>query len=175
MITDANDESLSFDSIEEFDEYMPFNNASVTQFVKTASQNASIKTTAFVLLDLATMADNTTCYIAIDCRHDEYMGAGWLGFRCEFPSIVPALEALGKGQSVRELRNQAAMAGGTWRKNIVAEQLARASPINPSDFPCHKDWKPVYDYSRSFNQAVFRNVEISREVSQTHQHWPAIY
>ncbi|KAI1848698.1 hypothetical protein JX265_005675 [Neoarthrinium moseri] len=163
LLTDSMDDLSKLDSVEDFTESTLRGFAGIAWLMKMAAQTTGIKTTAFVFLDQATADDETTCRIAIDARQDED-SMGWLSFRCEFPSIVPAVEAIERGYAATELRNQSAMAGGVWRDDRVKAQLARASSLKLSSFPCHKDWRPVFVDGADLQYTVFRTAKISTDV-----------
>ncbi|KAK6063349.1 hypothetical protein SCUP515_12503 [Seiridium cupressi] len=146
-------------SVQVLSEYACWNYNDLTRLVHTAAQAPGIKTAAFIILDGATTDDGVSCLIAIDGRRDEL--ASLFGFRCEFGSIEPALDAIEQGVPIRELRDQSVMAGGRWRKDAVESRLMRSSPLNTLDFPIHKDWKPTFNDDPSLHYAVFRTAEVS--------------
>ncbi|KAI1865367.1 uncharacterized protein JN550_008415 [Neoarthrinium moseri] len=163
LLTDKAEDLSKLDSVEEFTDTSLGNYEDVERFLKLATQTTGIKTTGFVFLDRGTANDGTTCCITIDGRQDKNAASGWIGFRCDFASIVPALEALERGVSVVELRNQSAMAGGVWREDRVRVQLERTSPLDTSKFPRHDDWKPVFVDGPDLQYTVFRTAKISNQ------------
>ncbi|KAK9778467.1 hypothetical protein SCAR479_04489 [Seiridium cardinale] len=163
---DSDDEQL--DTAESFKEDLPKSIYVMNGFMDAIAKKPCINGKAFVILDDTTGQDRSTCLVAADVRDNP--ATDYLTFRCQFSSALSALEELDHGDSsiqhaIRRLRNEAALAGGTWSKATVEKIKSRKSLLDPSKFSPSKDWDTncaaeFPDSARPY-VPVFRSAEIS--------------
>ena len=150
-------------------------------FMAAAKGKAGVSSKAFVILDQQTVNDGRTCQVTT--HDDDSNDANYqdrVVFRCDLSSALAALEALDRGlgeenddyrhNTARSLRNEAAIAGGTWSREASESQHARDSRISLNEYPRSSDWN---DSSRSLNAEdsrpyipVFRTADMSLEVCE---------
>lgn len=173
LITDDSDDT-SLSSIEVIEKKLPEWNQTIPKFMDSIAQKPGINAKAFVILDTTTAQDKSTCFVATDAREDKYGAWPYLGFRCDLSSLVPALEALDHA-SVRDLRNQAAISSGAWRKEVLDASKKEPSRIKPSDYPIHQGWStelvPANNDTSKPYFPVFRTADVPLEVCDPLSSW----
>ncbi|KAI0006245.1 hypothetical protein F4779DRAFT_597138 [Xylariaceae sp. FL0662B] len=166
LITDDSDDT-SLSSIEVIEKKLPEWNQIIPKFMDSITQKSGINAKAFIILDAMTAQDKSTCFVATDSREDEYGAWPYLGFRCDFSSLVSALEALDYA-SVRDLRNQAAISSGAWRKQVLDTRKRQPSRIKPSNYERHQGWStelvPTNNDTSKPYFPIFRTADVSLEI-----------
>ena len=136
---DSDEEHL--DTVESFKEDLPLIFQVMEDFMNAVAKKSGVNGRAFVILDDTTAKDKSTCLVAADVRGDNSHGIDYTGFRCQFSSALSALEPLIHGsETIREMRNEAAMAGGVWSKSTLDKIKSRKPRIDASKFPLSKHW-----------------------------------
>lgn len=150
-------------------------------FMAAAKRKEGISSKAFIILDRQTANDGTTCQVTThddDSDEDNYQDR--VVFRCDLSSACAALEALHRGlgeenddyrhNTARSLRNEAAIAGGIWSREVSDSQRARVSRISLNEYPRSSDWddssgcRDAWDPLARPYVPVFRTADISLEV-----------
>ncbi|KAI0172570.1 hypothetical protein GGR52DRAFT_413875 [Hypoxylon sp. FL1284] len=166
LITDDSDDK-ALSSVKVIERKLPEWFQTITKFMDTIAHRSDVNSKALIILDANTAQDKSTCFIAVDNRADEYSPSPYRGFRCEFASLVPALEALAYASAI-DLRNQAALCPGAWRKEILEAKKQQPSGIKRSDYPVHKAWStelvPSNNETSKPYFPVFRTADVSLEV-----------
>lgn len=167
LISDDSDDA-ALKSIETFSEDIGQKRIAITKFFDAAASKDGISSSAIVILDARTTKDRRTCLVIADARKDKFRTGEYMGFRCVFTSALAAVNALETGRAtLRELRDEAVLAGGTWDKETLEEIRSEKSSLDMSKFPPSKDWdtKCAAHVSGTRLWPVFRTADISKKVS----------
>lgn len=150
-------------------------------FMAAAKRKEGISSKTFVILDQQTANDGKTCQVTThDDNSDEDNYQDRVVFRCDLSSAFAALEVLYRGlgeenddcrhNTARSMRNEAAIAGGVWRRKASDSQQAWVSRISLNDYPqsSHSNDSSrsrIAEDPRPF-VPVFRTADVSLEVRE---------
>jgi hypothetical protein len=131
---------------------------------------------AFVVLDQFTAGEKRTCQIAIDGRELEDIREPQFAFRCDVSSIPAALASIEDSpevgpSTIRRMRNEAALVGGSWNKDRVDLFKTRPDRGLSASYPVHRSFDlasgcigPETDIPYF---GIFQTAQISLAVSPT--------